>query len=109
QRIALIEPYSSYRSIVANRFYDVGLIYSVVPGALTAYDLPDLAASLAPRKLLIAGIKDGYGRQNKIADIGKDINIINKAYNQFNAGSQLEIKPFITTGKYNPYLMEWIE
>src|SRR5690606_8860672 len=109
KRIALIEPYSSYRSIVANRFYDVGLLYSVVPGALTAYDLSDLAASLAPRKLLIAGIKDGYGRHNKIAEISKDIDVVNKAYNQSKASAQLEIKPFNTAGKYNPYLMDWIE
>ena len=44
-RIALIEPYSSYQSIVMNHFYDAGFIHNTVPGALRAYDLPDLAAS----------------------------------------------------------------
>ena len=41
-RIALIEPYSSYSSIVMNRFYNPKYVYSIVPGALTAYDLPIL-------------------------------------------------------------------
>lgn len=50
-RIALIEPYSSYRSIVMNRFYISAFIPSTVPGAIQAYDLPDLAANLAPRML----------------------------------------------------------
>jgi hypothetical protein len=61
-RIALIEPFSSYQSIAMNRFYNPKFVHSVVPGALKAYDLPDLAASLAPRKLLMAGITDGSGR-----------------------------------------------
>ncbi len=109
KRIALIEPYSSYRSIVASRFYDMGLMYSVVPGALAAYDLPDLAASLAPRKLLIAGITDANGEVNKTEDTNADIDIINKAYYQFKAKTQLEIKPFNTSGKYDQYLMEWMK
>jgi len=50
-RIALIEPYSSYRSIVMNRFYISAFIPSTVPGAIQAYDLPDVAANLAPRML----------------------------------------------------------
>lgn len=109
KRIALIEPYSSYRSIVANRFYNMGLMYSVVPGALTAYDLPDLAASLAPRKLLIAGMTDGNDGQNNIESINKDIDIINKVYHQLNVSPQLEIKPVNATGKYDQYFMKWIE
>ena len=57
--IALIEPYSSYRSIVMNRFYHTGFVHNLVAGALTEYDLPDLAATLAPRKLMMIGTTDG--------------------------------------------------
>ena len=72
QSIALIDPFISYRSIVMNRFYKVGLkkyrdtidhpyevdFISCVAGALTAYDLPDLIGCIAPRKVLLADIKD---------------------------------------------------
>ncbi|MFC1542137.1 alpha/beta hydrolase family protein, partial [Candidatus Latescibacterota bacterium] len=72
QSIALIEPFISYRSIAMNRFYKVGLkkyrdtidhpyevdFMSCVAGALTAYDLPDLIGCIAPRKVLMADIKD---------------------------------------------------
>ena len=61
-RIALIEPLSSYRSIVMNRFYKPGLIQSAVPGSLSAYDLPDLAGSLAPRRLLMINPTDNMGK-----------------------------------------------
>ncbi len=57
----LVEPYSSFRSIVMNRFYNPQFILSTVPGALRAYDLPDLAASFAPRRLFISGTIDGNG------------------------------------------------
>ncbi|HLF32583.1 MAG TPA: alpha/beta hydrolase family protein, partial [Cyclobacteriaceae bacterium] len=63
----------SFRSIVMNRIFKIGLItregggywhpYEVefnwgVAGALTAYDIPDLIGCIAPRKVVLAGIRD---------------------------------------------------
>ena len=79
-RIALIEPYSSYQSIVMNRFYDPKFVLSMVPGALKAYDLPDLAASLAPRKLLMANVTDGNSKSTDVESISKDLDLIKIAY-----------------------------
>jgi hypothetical protein len=39
-----------------------GQLANVVPGALEIYDLPDLAALLAPRKLTIREAVDALGR-----------------------------------------------
>ena len=107
--IALIEPYSSYSSIVLNRFHKPSFILNAVPGALKAYDLPDLAASLAPRKLLIAGVTDGNGKSTDVESINKDLAIIKTAYQYRNAGNQLKIVSRETIEKpYNLY-MEWIK
>ncbi|HZK60627.1 MAG TPA: acetylxylan esterase, partial [Anaerovoracaceae bacterium] len=89
--IALIEPYSSYRSIVMNRFYNIGFIYSAVPAALKAYDIPDLAAILAPRKLLIAGVTDGLGGFSDSESISDDLEVIRKAFLMKNAEEKLNI------------------
>ncbi len=89
-RVALIKPYSSYRSFVMNRFYDPQFVHSLVPGALTAYDLPGLAATLAPAKLLIAGMTDA-NRQTDEEEISKDLKVIEDAYQLINAGNQLEV------------------
>ena len=109
-KIAVIEPYSSYRSIVMNRFYDPGLIPSTVPGALEAYDLPDLAATLAPRKLLIAGATEGVDNNTTTdsANIDDDLSVIKIAYQKRNAGEQLEIieEP---SEKFNDLYEEWIK
>ena len=90
-RIALIEPYSSYLSIVRNRFYTSSFIPGVVPGALKEYDLPDIEASLAPRQLLMAGVTDGYGKTTDTAAISEDLEIVRNGYKKKNAEENLMI------------------
>lgn len=52
-RTVLVEPLLSYRSLVEAERYDPALVHGTVPGALPAYDLPDLVASLAPHPVLV--------------------------------------------------------
>jgi hypothetical protein len=91
KHIALIEPYSSYRSLALSHHYNTDYVHSSVPAALTAYDLPDLAASLAPRKLVIAGATDGAGNKKDSSIINEDLSIIKAAYHYKNADGNLEI------------------
>src|SRR5690606_31399616 len=79
-RVALISPYSSYRSFVMNQYYNSDFVYSLVPGALTAYDLPALAASLAPSKVLITGMTDANAEKLEEEEFSKDTEIIKNAY-----------------------------
>mgnify|MGYP007064290108 CR=1 FL=1 len=90
-RIALIEPYSSYSSLVMNRFYHTGFVHNLVAGALTEYDLPDLAATLAPRKLLMSGTSDGNGDKTGKEDIETDLTTIRNSYKKENSENQLII------------------
>jgi len=108
-RVALIEPYSSYASIVKNRFYNPAFIHGAVPGALKAYDLPDLAASLAPRNLLMAGVTDGNGKTTDAESINQDLAIVKTAYQKRNAGRQLNIVALEPTGKPFDLFMDWIK
>lgn len=108
-RIALVEPYSSYQSIVMNHFYDPGFIHNAIPGGLKAYDLPDLAASLAPRKLMMIGTTDGNGKKDDQADIDKDLAIIRTGYQNRNADGQLSIVSLESTEKPYNLFMEWIK
>jgi len=108
-RIALIEPYSSYRSVVMNRFYYPGIVQNLVPGALTSYDLPDLTATLAPRKLIMAGTTDGNGEKTDQESIDKDLAIIKTAYQSKNAIGQLSIVSPESTQKPYDLFREWIK
>jgi len=89
--VALIEPLVSYRAIVNNKYYQPGLIHSTVAGALTAYDLPDLAACLAPRKLLMVNVVD-HNRKPAPQDIvEQELNIVYKTYAEKNQQKKLTI------------------
>lgn len=72
-RVTLISPLISYRNVVMNRLYKIGNTKRPtgnywhpvevdfnwgVPAALTAYDLPDLIGAVAPRKVVIADIRN---------------------------------------------------
>lgn len=108
-QIALIEPYSSWSSVVENRFYKPEFVHSFVPGALKAYDLPDLAASLAPRKLMMAGVTDGFGKTTDSESINKDLSIIKTAYQNNKAEGQLKIAPMMPADKPYDLYLEWIK
>jgi len=108
-QIALIEPYSSWWSIVENQFYKPEFVHSLVPGGLKAYDLPDLAACLAPRKLMMAGVTDGSGKTTDSESINKDLSIIKIAYQNKKAESQLKIEPLKPEEKPYDLYLEWIK
>jgi len=109
KRIALIEPYSSYQSIVMNRFYNPKFVYSIVPGALKAYDLPDLAGNLAPRKLLVVNVTDGNSESTDAESINKDLDPIKTVYHYRNADGQLNIVSEKSTEKIFDLYLEWMK
>jgi hypothetical protein len=109
KKVALIQPCSSYRSLVTNLHYSAAYIHSAVPAALTAYDLPDLAASLAPKKLLITDVRDGAGNKTDSAIINKDLSIIKEAYHHKNANESLEIYTGDTSKKREDLYKVWIK
>src|SRR5690606_25614776 len=70
----------SYRSIAATERYDLSSTPAFVPAVLTAYDLPDLAAALAPRKLLLVDPREGSGKAASDTDVAIDTAPIERAY-----------------------------
>jgi hypothetical protein len=108
-RIALLDPYSSYRSLVMSRFYKSSFISGVVPGALKEYDLPDLAGSLAPGRLLISGATDGEGKTEDSDLIKADMMVIEKAYKYMKAEDQLKIISLNPGSGIEALLKDWIK
>lgn len=88
-RVALLRPCISWHSIVSSRIYQSRFVQGAVAGAGGVYDLPDLAASLAPRKLLIAGAVAGNG--GPVAGETQDQALIATAYRR--AADQLKTAP----------------
>ena len=105
----LFEPYSSFMSIVMNRFYDPLLIMSTVPGALKEYDLPDLAAAFAPRKLFIAGTVDGSSGRNDKSGIKNDLAYIESVYKIRNGEERLKIVSDESGDIVYNLFLEWLK
>jgi cephalosporin-C deacetylase-like acetyl esterase len=78
--VVVLDAPFSYRAIVAVPRYKPAYIAGAVPGALTAYDLPDLAACLAPRSLLFVAPRDGRGEPADAGAIERDSAVIQSAY-----------------------------
>jgi hypothetical protein len=65
----------------------------VVPGVLTAGDLPDLAALLAPRPIQLAGLVDGLNRPVENARLREAYRVADDAYAAQHARDALTVSP----------------
>ncbi len=53
EQLTLKAPLVSWENLISTRRYEPKFTYTIMPGAYHAFDLPDLAAMVAPRKLQI--------------------------------------------------------
>jgi hypothetical protein len=107
--IVLLEPYSSYRSLVMSRFYKSSFISGVTPGALKEYDLPLLAGTIAPRKLIIAGPTDGNGKTDEAKLIQEDMDMISGLFTDKDAEKSLIIIPHDVEWKFENLSEQWLK
>jgi cephalosporin-C deacetylase-like acetyl esterase len=105
-KVALIEPLLSYKSIVMNKYYQPELIHQTVPGSTHAYDLPDVAACLAPRKLWLIRVLDHRMKEATDEQIAKTYNYVRKAYQA--AQNNFVIKPWNRYQAFSGVLDGWL-
>ena len=74
-----------------NRFYQVSFS-ELVTNALSGYDLPDLAASIAPRKLMLINVQDQVSARADKASLEKEMAVVGSAYAQAGSSSKLIIR-----------------
>ena len=97
--VALAGSLISYRSVVMNKYYDyqyrslTGFLRYYVAGALTAYDLPDLIASLAPRKVAIIGPRDQMKEPATEKLIDEELAFPRTVYSQKKAAGSIDLFP----------------
>jgi len=87
--ILLNEPCISYYSIASTGFYSPGFTGSIVPYALTKYDLPDLAASLSPRKLIMLDVVNGADQRLDMKTSAAETDFIRSVYKKSGASDNL--------------------
>jgi hypothetical protein len=91
--ISLIDSPVSYKSMALNQFYDGNLFDNAVAGALTAYDLPDLMACLAPRRVALVGLRDQIGHPASAAIVEEELLFPKSVYSKRNASGNIRVSP----------------
>ena len=76
-----------------NQFYDGNLFDNAVAGALTAYDLPDLVACLAPRRVALVGLRDQIGHPASAAIVEEELLFPKSVYSTRNASGNIRVLP----------------
>lgn len=110
ERVALLDPLTSYRSLVMARSYHSAFITGAVPAALTAYDLPDLAATMAPRKLLIGGGQPEREKNTgRTLEGSEDVSVVRAGYHQAQADSEIRIVDEVSSENFEEVMEEWIK
>lgn len=105
--VALIEPLVSYRELVSTRFYQTRQVAAAVPSALTAYDLPDLAASLSPRRLLILNPADATGGPADSKVVERDVAAIRVGY--AGATDNFDLRQGLASPEAQDALVNWLD
>ncbi len=107
KRVALLEPLVSFRAFVMNRFYTVSPA-EVIANALTAYDLPDLEASLAPRPLLVVTPRDQLSRPAGRLLRETDFKVVRDSYRLQGAEKMLGIHQLETFESPSTLIEQWL-
>ncbi|MDX2032185.1 MAG: acetylxylan esterase [Blastocatellia bacterium] len=81
---------ASYESIVSEKISQ-RVFESLVPGVLAKYDLPDLAASLAPRRVAIVNPVNPRGQRLELSQLRAQYGNATAAFHAFGAASSLVI------------------
>ena len=108
KQIALFESLVSFQSAVMNRFYnlDPG---ALINNALTAYDLPDLMASLAPRMLWVGNPVDQLQKPAPPELVEKSFDVVRRSYSDRGASESLTIKTAIPDQPLAEILRSWLK
>jgi len=108
--IALVGAPVSYRNIISHKLYNYSLTFIWgVAGALTAYDLPDLAGLIAPRKLLMVGIKNQMKEPAPSGLIDRELEFPRSVYSLKNVPGNLKIIDEISPENTDSILKWWLE
>ena len=81
---------TGFESLLQGQFYYVPHD-ALIPGALTAGDLCDVAASLAPRPLWMEGLVDGLDRVAEAAETARVMEPARSVYRALDAGTSLQL------------------
>ena len=107
-RVALIEPLVSYRALMDEEYYAARTGDGIVPHALTGYDLPDLAAALAPRPLLIVNPRNGHWDRAAAQVVARDLAVVGGSYSASGGAGRFTTQMIDSDRQALDTLLNWL-
>ena len=108
QKVCLIRPFLSFSEIALSHDYRPFFIHSTVAGAIEEYDLPDLMASLCPRKSLIINPLSGNGEKANETKSNQSLLFPSRAYSEKNASNNFGLKSNIEDHLVFEQVLSWL-
>jgi len=90
--VVLTAPLVSWADLVSHQRYRTYYMPHTVPGALASYDLPDLAATLAPRALTLINPANHAGEAADAESLEREYGVLRNAYAAAGAEGALRIR-----------------
>ncbi len=109
QKVCLIRPFLSYAEIAGSHEYKPSFIHSTVAGAIDEYDLPDLIASLCPRKILVVNPTSANGEKADDTKSNQNLVFPFKVYADRNAINKIDLKNNIDDHLILEQLLSWLK
>ena len=108
QKVCLIRPFLSFSEIALSHDYKPFFIHSTVAGAISEYDLPDLVASLCPRKVLILNPLSGNGEKADNTKSRQSMLFPSRLYSEKNASNNFAFKSNIEDHLVFEEVLTWL-
>ena len=107
-KIALIDPLVSYRSLVMNKYYYSNGLSCIVPGALTAYDIPDLEAAVAPNNLMLVNVRNHVKDIVSERTLSTDLKVVKSSFSVFNSEKKLQVNNIVKGQNMEGVFLNWL-
>ena len=108
-RIAIVGAPLSYRAMIRESSLPPAFVATTVPAALTAYDLPDLAAAFAPHRLLLADVRNGADAPADDSTVQRELAVVTRAYPAASNSPQLQVVRTDDKTTISAALEKWLQ
>lgn len=108
-QIVMIRPLTGYGQMLTNRFYNEKMIPATIPGALNYFDLPDLYALMAPRKILLINPVNGTKHTATKKEIQASLSFTTHVYSHDNVPDRLNIITGLKASEISSQILDWFK
>ncbi|MEQ6120423.1 acetylxylan esterase [Reichenbachiella sp. MALMAid0571] len=109
EKVCLIQPFLSYSDIALTRDYKTSFVHSVVPGAITAYDLPDLIAYLSSCKVFLINPLNANGEMAEESKIAENMRFPDRVYKKKKVNDNFLIKYDLDSIEVSNQVLSWLK